>query len=83
MEKMCPPCAARACGSCTATECACLHVFQAWQTYHSLTVRPLNRRHDTWEPEGAAVPPHHAYTGRHERYLEFELDRRGRRVRRS
>ena len=81
MVDMCQPCQSRACGSCTESGCECFRVFQAWQEYHRVTIRPVRVRHDAWEASTAETPPHHAYTGRHERNLNFRLDRAGRRVR--
>lgn len=77
---MCHACSARACGSCAEGDCACFSVFGAWRAYHAVTIRPARGR-DEWRPETAQPPPHHAYTGRHERNLDFRLDRVGRRER--
>ena len=76
---MCAPCQARACGSCLEEECDCFGVFQAWANYHAATIRPIGLKRDAWDGATAEVPPHHAFTGRHERNLGYRIDGRGRR----
>lgn len=74
---MCDACTRRACGSCPRTNCECYAAFAAWQAYHAATIRPVSKGKDQWSPETAADPPHSAYTGRHERYLDYKLGPKG------
>ena len=70
--RICDACRDRACGSCTEADCECFRIFSAWRDYHVALARPRSRRK-------AQLPDAHAYTGRHERYLNYKLDSRGRR----
>ena len=70
--RICDPCRNRACGSCTETDCECFRVFAAWRDYNAASLRPRARRK-------AELPAPHAYTGRHEHYLNYKLDNRGHR----